>query len=120
MRSSKRYYARAAGHLLGPESPLRFYVARREGKPVAAVEIAQSAGTLGVYNLSTRREHRNAGIGAALLAAALKTEQGRPAHARCAPGGGGGYGPLPPARLRGIRPYRGTQARSQCPIRYIM
>lgn len=72
----ERYYARAAGHLLGPESPLRFYVARREGKPVAAVEIAQSAGTLGVYNLSTRREHRNAGIGAALLAAALKTEQG--------------------------------------------
>lgn len=66
------YYARAAGALLDEASPLRFYLARREGKAVAAVEIAARAETAGVYNLSTRREHRGAGIGGALLAAALE------------------------------------------------
>jgi ribosomal protein S18 acetylase RimI-like enzyme len=69
------YYGRAARRLLESGPPLRFYVARREGMAVAAVEIAESAGTLGVYNLSTRREHRNAGIGGALLAAALRAEE---------------------------------------------
>jgi len=68
----ERYYARAAGRLLAADSPLRFYLARRVGREVAAVEIATSPGALGVYNLSTRREHRNAGIGGALLSAALE------------------------------------------------
>ncbi|HYX22027.1 MAG TPA: GNAT family N-acetyltransferase, partial [Thermoanaerobaculia bacterium] len=75
----ERYYARAAGRLLETGAPLRFYLARREGTAVAAVEIAASAGTLGVYNLSTRLAHRNAGIGGALLRVALgeqRTETG--------------------------------------------
>jgi ribosomal protein S18 acetylase RimI-like enzyme len=67
----ERYYARAAERLLAADSPLRFYLARRNGREVAAVEIASSPGALGVYNLSTRREHRNAGIGGALLSAAI-------------------------------------------------
>ena len=68
----ERYYARAAARLLAAGSPLRFYLARRDGREVAAVEIASSPGALGVYNLSTRREHRNAGIGGALLSAAIE------------------------------------------------
>jgi len=67
----ERYYARASERLLASDSPLRFYLARRNEGEVAAVEIATTPGTLGVYNLSTRREHRNAGIGGALLSAAI-------------------------------------------------
>lgn len=66
------YFARAEGRLLEPGSPLRFYVARLEGRAVAAVEIAVGGGALGVYNLSTRLRHRNAGIGGALLSEALR------------------------------------------------
>ena len=72
----ERYYARAAGELLAGASPLRFYLARREGAAVAAVEIAVGGGALGVYNLSTRREHRNAGIGGALLSKSLQDSAG--------------------------------------------
>ena len=68
----ERYYARAAGRLLASKAPLRFYVARRNGAAVAAVEIARSRTAVGVYNLSTRREHRGRGIGGALLTAALR------------------------------------------------
>ena len=67
----ERYYARAAGRLLASDAPLGFYVARRDGAAVAAVEIARSRSAVGVYNLSTRREHRGGGIGGALLTAAL-------------------------------------------------
>jgi len=68
----ERYYGRAASRLVDVSSPLRFYVARLEGKPVAAVEIAFGGGVLGVYSLSTRLEHRNRGIGGALLWAAVR------------------------------------------------
>ena len=51
------YYARAAGRLLAARSPLRFYVARRRGEPVAL-----AASALGILNLATRREHRGRGI----------------------------------------------------------
>jgi len=74
-RLVERYYARAAERLLGTGSPLRFYLARREGTAVAAVEIAASAIALGVYNLSTRLEHRNAGVGGALLSEALRSQR---------------------------------------------
>ena len=71
----ERYYARAADRLLETASPLRFYLAWREGTAVAAVEIAASAGTLGVYNLSTRLAHRRAGVGGALLSEALREQR---------------------------------------------
>lgn len=67
----ERYYAREPDRLLAPESPLRFYLARRNGREVAAVEIVATPGAIGVYNLSTRREHRNLGIGGSLMSAAL-------------------------------------------------
>lgn len=70
----ERYYARSAGRLLAEGSPLRFYLARQDGGEVAAIEIASSRGALGVYNLSTRLEHRNRGIGSALLSTALREE----------------------------------------------
>lgn len=70
-RLVERYYARASGRLLTAASPLRFYVARRQGVPVAAVEITVAGSALGVYNLSTRREHRGQGIGEALLRRSL-------------------------------------------------
>ena len=72
----ERYYARDPARLLSADAPLRFYVARRQGTAVAAVEIAVSPGAVGVYNLSTRTGHRGRGIGGALLSAALKAVAG--------------------------------------------
>jgi ribosomal protein S18 acetylase RimI-like enzyme len=68
----ERCYRRAVGKLLATDSPLRFYVARSGGEPVAAVEVALAGAAVGVYNLSTRLPHRGVGIGGALLAHALR------------------------------------------------
>ena len=65
------YYVRAAERLLAVDSPLRFYVARHAGEPVSAVEIAVAGSALGVYNLSTRRDHRGRGLGSAILSRSL-------------------------------------------------
>jgi ribosomal protein S18 acetylase RimI-like enzyme len=65
------FYRDAASALLGEASPQRFYLARLEEDPVAAVELTLAADVAGVYNLSTRVGRRNRGIGGALLAEAL-------------------------------------------------
>jgi len=67
----ERYYRRAAESLLSEDSPLRFYLARRNGEAVAAVEVAVTGSAIGVFNLSARLEHRGSGIGAALLTRSL-------------------------------------------------
>ena len=77
----ERYFERAAGRLVGPGSPLRFYVARLDGEPVAGVEIALGGAGVGVFNLSTLRTHRRLGIGGALMTRAL-LESAREAGAR--------------------------------------
>jgi GNAT superfamily N-acetyltransferase len=63
----EEYYRRSADRLLASDSPLRFYVARLAGAAVAGVEVCLADAALGIYNLSTRRDHRNFGIGAWLL-----------------------------------------------------
>ena len=68
----ERYYARAAESLLSEDSPLRFYLAWRNGEAVSAIEVAVAGSALGVFNLSTRLEHRGHGIGAALLTRSLR------------------------------------------------
>ena len=67
-----RYYGRAPDSLLSDDSPLRFYLARRTGEAVAAVEVAAAGSALAVFNLSTRLDHRGHGIGGALLTRSLR------------------------------------------------
>jgi ribosomal protein S18 acetylase RimI-like enzyme len=89
------YYSRSVARLLGPASPLRFYVGRLGEQAVAAVEIAVAGGVLGVYNLSTRAEHRGRGIGGTLLSTALRDSQrdtgAREAVLQAAPAAAGLY-----------------------------
>jgi hypothetical protein len=108
------YYGRAAESLLSENSPLRFFLGRRDGAAVAAVELAVAGPALGVYSLTTRPAHRGQGIGGSLLPPAVSSKRRRP------PGGARCRGALPAAGLHRSRPNYGVQAHSQCPIRYIM
>jgi ribosomal protein S18 acetylase RimI-like enzyme len=57
------FFRRAAGALLGPDSPQWLYVGYVEGAPVATAEATVAEGTAGLYNISTRPSHRGRGIG---------------------------------------------------------
>jgi GNAT superfamily N-acetyltransferase len=65
------FYRAAAPALLTPESPLRLYLARRDGVPVATAELAIGGGVAGLYNIATLEPHRRQGIGTAVTAAPL-------------------------------------------------
>jgi len=66
------FYRDAATTLLKADSPQKVFVAIRDGEPVGAVELTLAAGGGGIYNLSTRVEHRRRGIGSALLERACR------------------------------------------------
>lgn len=60
------FYAAAAPHLLGADSPLRLYLGRRDGTPVATAEVTLAHGVAGLYNVSTIEAERGRGIGTAM------------------------------------------------------
>jgi ribosomal protein S18 acetylase RimI-like enzyme len=66
------FYELAAGVLLDPASPLRFYVGYLEGQPVAASELTLAGGMAGLYNISTLAAARGRGLGTAMTAAPLR------------------------------------------------
>lgn len=66
-----RFYAAASDALLAPGCPLRFYLGRYEGRPVATAEITIAGGAAGLYNLSTIEAYRRRGIGTAMVVVPL-------------------------------------------------
>ncbi len=117
-----RFYEAAASALLRPEAPQRFFVGRRDGYAVAAVEATVVRGVAGIYNVTTRRAARRQGFATEILAAALEDARAggaRTAVLQAAEQGVGLY------RRMGFREFgRIVELRSgshsQCPIRYIM
>jgi ribosomal protein S18 acetylase RimI-like enzyme len=60
------FYHRTAGALLSDDSPQWFYLGHLEGEPAATAEATVQAGTVGLYNISTRAQFRGRGIGSVL------------------------------------------------------
>ena len=60
------FYERAAGALLAPDSPQRYYLGRMDGEAVAAAEATVHDGAVGLYNIATREAVRGRGIGTAM------------------------------------------------------
>jgi len=60
------FYASAAPHLLHVGSPLRLYLGRRGGTPVATSEVTVAYEVAGLYNVSTVKSERGKGIGTAM------------------------------------------------------
>ncbi|HEX5633582.1 MAG TPA: GNAT family N-acetyltransferase [Gemmatimonadales bacterium] len=60
------FYERAAALLLGPGCPLRLYLGRVDGEPVATAQLTVDADSVGLYNIATLAEWRGRGFGSAL------------------------------------------------------
>jgi ribosomal protein S18 acetylase RimI-like enzyme len=60
------FYRRTAAVLLRPGAPQWFYVGYLHGEPVATAEATVHAGTVGLFNISTRPGFRGRGIGSML------------------------------------------------------
>lgn len=72
-----RYFEAAAPLLLGPDSPLSFYVGYLDGAAVAASELAAGGGVAGLYNVSSLESHRRRGFGTAMTLAPLLDARAR-------------------------------------------
>lgn len=57
---------------LGQERPLRHFLARLAGKPVATVSLYLGAGVAGISSVGTLPDHRHQGVGTALTVTALQ------------------------------------------------
>lgn len=67
-----RFYRKCAPVLLAEGSPQTFYLGMWHGKAVATAEATWSAGTVGVYNISTVPAERGRGIGTAMTGKVLR------------------------------------------------
>ncbi|MEZ4586121.1 MAG: GNAT family N-acetyltransferase [Gemmatimonadales bacterium] len=97
-----RFYREGRSQLLGEGCPLRLYLGRWQGTPVATAELAVSESAVGLYNVSTRPDHRGRGIGSAITRAPLleaRAEGHGLAVLQAAPAGVAIY------RRVGFRPY---------------
>ncbi|MGE0555509.1 MAG: GNAT family N-acetyltransferase [Gemmatimonadales bacterium] len=97
-----RFYGEGRSHLLAERCPLRLYLGRWQGTPVATAELAVTESAVGLYNISTRSDHRGRGIGSAITLAPLleaKAEGHGLAVLQAAPAGVAIY------RRVGFRPY---------------
>lgn len=66
-----RFYASAEAPLLDPDSPRCLYLGLMDGEPVATSELTVGGGVVGLYNISTRPEYRDRGIGSAMTGVPL-------------------------------------------------
>jgi GNAT superfamily N-acetyltransferase len=65
------YYRAATALLLGPDCPIRLYVGRLGGRPVAAAELCLAADAAGLYSVCTLESERRRGFGTAMTARPL-------------------------------------------------
>ena len=62
-----RFYELTAPALLAEDSPIWLYVGYLAGEPVAAAELAEGGGVVGLYNVATLAAHRRRGFGSAVI-----------------------------------------------------
>ncbi len=70
--AAKPWFQMLASLGLGPDQPLRHYLARLDGKPVATASLYLGAGVAGISSVGTLPDHRHHGIGTALTVAAFQ------------------------------------------------
>ncbi len=69
---AEAWYRMLASLGLGSDRPLRHFLARLDGKPVATASLYFGAGVAGISSVATLPEHRGRGVGRALTVAVLQ------------------------------------------------